>query len=66
MSVEWKCPDCGHINNLPVSIMSSEEVRYCDSDGGGCDQRFFVQVKPVTNISVQVSRLVLVVEGRSK
>ena len=42
---KWKCPICGYENSIAIDDHESRsQVRFCDSDNGGCDNRVVVDV----------------------
>ena len=57
----WKCPKCGNLNRVDVATHTSFYTPlaiYCCQEGGGCDEMFAIQARPVTTWEVKVFELV--------
>ena len=57
-----QCPHCGTANN--VQPQSRPQIVLCDTEGGGCDRYFAVQVDTTVVHEIHVARLDYVAAGQ--
>jgi hypothetical protein len=54
MQVAWDCPHCGFVNKATFteSDIYGVQLRYCDSEAGGCDGQVVLKFEVETNVKI--------------